>query len=153
MRKYRFLPTTDYRAALEQTGDVQVGARARRILWRRFAVSLVGLAMIAVAVAVSSTLLGSSKPADATHAIDVRCETCGNEFTLTASPDLVFPVACPKCKERAAKELWACRQCGNRFIPPDIQNDPSCPKCKSRNIGSAAAARRAAADSAGAERP
>jgi predicted RNA-binding Zn-ribbon protein involved in translation (DUF1610 family) len=128
-----------YQRALERTGDVTVGAYARRLLLKRIALGLVGVALIVGAVGLYH-LLDHDRPAAATGAQQVlRCRSCGAEQVVAPDPQRSFPATCGQCAERAVWPLWECRSCGKRFVP--VESDAfavRCPKCGGTEVGTAA---------------
>lgn len=136
------LNLTDYRAVLTSTGELEIGAYARRKRRRRMLVAWAGVALILVGAGVAWMLWQpESAPATDGYPVVVRCVTCAWEGTIRTSARHAFPLTCPRCKERSAREVWRCRNpaCGARFVPDDPTRTPSCPICKGTRVGSAAA--------------
>src|SRR5215510_14456582 len=114
----RSLSLSDTRAVLATTGDLVVGAYARRIRRKRIGIALVGVLLIASA---GGTYYALQAPADRTHSgsyrVIVRCSKCNKDRQVDMQPGQTFPLLCPTCKERACHQLWQCRKCGKRFVP------------------------------------
>lgn len=132
----------DYRAALNSTGEIEVGARAVRRFRRRVAAALLGVSLVGAALLLYYALRGTAPAGSGQYEVDLRCITCGLTQTRSIRAGAEDPLICPKCGQRALKVVWACRQCGWRFVPGEPREFIRCPKCRSSAVGSAAAARR-----------
>ncbi len=134
----RTLSLGDPRSVLATRGDLEIGAFARRARRRRLGIALGGVALI-VAAGLVFYFLG--EPADSAagdaYRVAIRCITCGyssDDFAVRTTQS--FPMACPGCKELSCKQVWQCRRCGNRFVPP-AAFPVVCPAtgCGSSNVG------------------
>ena len=136
-----FDDSTDLRRALDRVGDVEIGAWVRRRRRKRVLVSLAGLLLVALAVVVYVSLrIDRGVRRQDGYAADFRCITCEEEFSSRLDFGQQTPLVCPKCGERSAKQVWICRDCGDRFIPVGPLESVRCPQCGSYRVGSAAAA-------------
>jgi len=131
-----------YRRGLDATGDIQVGAYARRQRRRRILLSLLGLALIGGAVGLYAglrhwVLQPAAETRGRPYAVKVRCISCGYSATLDVSSGQTFPLECPVCGERGCKQLWKCRACGHEFLPAESGNEKRCPRCGNSAVGSA----------------
>ncbi len=73
------------------------------------------------------------------YAVRVRCGECGHTETIRAGFRQSFPLVCSRCGQRAARELWKCRDCGELFVPKGGTEEHRCPRCGGARAGSAAA--------------
>ncbi|MCG3128589.1 MAG: hypothetical protein CHACPFDD_03478 [Phycisphaerae bacterium] len=135
----------DYRAAMNATGEIEVGARAVRRFRRRMAAALLGVTLVGAALLLYFTLRGQSPAGGDEYEADLRCITCSLTQTRRIRAGTEDTLMCPKCGQRSLKVVWACRQCGWQFVPAGSADFVRCPKCRSSAVGSAAAARRDAA--------
>jgi DNA-directed RNA polymerase subunit RPC12/RpoP len=132
---------TDYRAVMNGTGDVSVGAYARVQRRKRILVGLAGVALIGGAVLVHTVL----RPREANVAggplpVLVRCvaEGCGYEGVMPVPRGQAeSEIVCPKCMQHSCRKVWQCRNCGAQFVPKRGAPDIRCPKCRSRQVGAA----------------
>jgi Zn finger protein HypA/HybF involved in hydrogenase expression len=120
-------------------GDVLVGAYARRLARRRLWLIGFGLALIGLAVVIYRNLEPAGSAVD-TRPVLARCVECGFEGPLRVPIAARGTFECPTCHARGARELWACRKCGERFLPPVTYETRVCPACDSSEVGSAALA-------------
>jgi predicted RNA-binding Zn-ribbon protein involved in translation (DUF1610 family) len=133
-----------YQRGLESTGEVRIGAYARRQRRRRVLVALLGVLLIAGAVGLYMGLHywmphPGTGAAAGTYPVKVRCVSCGYSATLDVPYEgITFPLTCPRCGERACKQLWKCRACGEEFLPEEGSAEKRCPACGSLEVGSAA---------------
>lgn len=141
-RRRRILASTDYRDALYGEGDVEIGAWVRRRRRQRVLMSLGGILLVAIAVAVYALLDGGiGHGFMRRYDVVVRCPLCKSDAELRIEFTQTFPLVCPNCGEQRARLLSECRVCGKRFLPPFVSHDQTCPDCGSRNVGSAAVER------------
>lgn len=132
---------TDYRSVPRGSGDVAVGAYARRQRRWRLALALVGLVLIAGA----GWVFVLTRPKDVfdskrSHPVAVECTKCHARSTAQVDTAAsVFPLECPFCHERACHKLWECAACGRQFLHKGGGAVLSCPHCRSRRVGTAKA--------------
>jgi len=128
----------------DQTGavEVEIGVRAERRRLRRLIAGVAGVALTVVAFAFAWMLTPArGQPAGQQHPVRVACSRCGLEETRQVKARDSFPLVCTRCAERAADEIWRCRDCGRTF-PADrtARGEQACPSCGSVRVGSAVAA-------------
>lgn len=132
---------TDYRAAMNATGDVSVGAYARAQRRNRILLGLAGVALIGGAVFVHMFL----RPREAGVAggplpVLVRCvaEGCGYEGAMAVPRGQAeSEIVCPKCGQHSCRKVWQCRSCGAQFVPKRGAFEIRCPDCGGRQVGAA----------------
>jgi DNA-directed RNA polymerase subunit RPC12/RpoP len=130
----RLVELKSYDDALRRTGDVLVGAAARRQRRRRVALGLVGVALIAAA-GVLYAFLNQRETGPQPPGVLVRCTLCAQESKLPADPQRVYPTVCPNCGKITARTLWECRRCNFRFVLMDPVTTARCPQCGSDAVG------------------
>ena len=136
MRRNSITDMRSYRAALDGTGDVSVGAYARRMLVRRVMLAGVGVLLTLAAVMLYFMLKPDRGHLTAESTITVKCVACGHEQQLVVDPRRDYPVVCPACGERAAEPVWECLRCGERFVPQGGTDDiVRCPNCGGTQVG------------------
>lgn len=134
------LELRDYRRALTHSGDVSVGAFARRRRRTRILIATGGAALLLLAGVLYSFLRPPARTIPATFEVHVLCAAaeCGHVAQLRVPVGRQFPIACPACGQHAARPLWRCHECSHEFLPRD-ESAPACPRCRSTKVGSAAA--------------
>lgn len=138
-RRRRPIDLEAYRRGLDSTGEVRVGAYARRQRRRRALLALFGLVLIVGAVGLYSALRPEPEATGQTYPVRVQCISCGYAGTLDVPfKETTFPLTCPQCGERACKQIWKCRACDHEFIPGAGGEPIRCPACGSSEVGSAA---------------
>jgi hypothetical protein len=126
------------------SGDVLVGAYARRLARQRLAMVAFGVLLLTAALLLYWNLQpGGEGPG--MRPVVVRCVECQFEGQMMVPVAARGSFECPSCQARGAREIWACRRCGERFLPPMTYELRKCPKCGSEEVGSAVAAGGAAA--------
>jgi hypothetical protein len=139
---------SDYRSVLRSTGDVAVGAYARHQRRRQFLVAVAGLALIGGAAWIGAAILPRDPGVSgATYPVAVECQQCKYRGVLhLAAGAVAYPLACPKCRQRACYKLWECGSCGYQFVnKKGPQQAVTCPRCGGRNVGTAETVRDPAA--------
>lgn len=136
-RRRRPIDLEAYRRGLDSTGEVRVGAYARRQRRRRALLASFGLVLIVGAVGLYSALRPEREATGQTYPVKVRCISCGYSATLEVPFQQTFPLSCPRCGEKACKELWKCRACGHEFLPDQRADEKHCPACGSSEVGTA----------------
>lgn len=128
----------DYRTVLETSGEIEVGAYARRRRRRRMLVAAIGIGLTLLAAVLTWVLWppDDTAPPDSYAAV-AQCRTCGYRATLPVGRQQVFPLVCPKCQERAMAEVWRCQACARQFTPLTPEEQTRCPSCGSRRVGTA----------------
>jgi Zn finger protein HypA/HybF involved in hydrogenase expression len=138
-RRRRPIDLEAYRRGLDATGEVRVGAYARRQRRRRALLASIGLVLIAGAVGLYSALAPEAETAEQTYPVSVQCVSCRYTGTLEVPfKQTTFPLKCPQCGERACKQVWKCRACDHEFLPGTGDEPIRCPACRSSEVGSAA---------------
>lgn len=138
IRRRRTLDLTDYRSVLATTGDLEVGAYARRQQRRRILIALGGLGLIAAAYWLFAQLsvidpgIGQDR-----YEVKVRCVSCSYAGRVEVPLDQTFPTICPECGQRALRRVWECRECRTEFLPKPGAPRVRCPSCGSEKVGSA----------------
>lgn len=129
------LGVRDLQQVLESSGDISIGAYARRTQRRRILIGIVGVALILGAVAVylmvANLQAGETEPVT----VELRCRQCGADTVMNDDPERSYPIACPKCGAQAVWPLWQCRYCEHKFLPPIGKEEVRCPMCDSRDVG------------------
>jgi hypothetical protein len=141
-RSRRILTLTDTQSVLATTGELHIGAYARRARRRRMGLALVGLGLIAGAGAIYWAIRPPREAQElASYKVRVRCTTCGRESVESVATSQSFPLVCPNCRERACKQVWRCKKCGLQFVPERLGGATVCPnpQCRSTQVGSDAA--------------
>ena len=117
MRRARLSRDPDYRAVLESTGDVSLGAYARAERRRRILIGIGGTTLIAGALGLYFAVRPrDSHPAAGTVPVVVQCvaDDCGYSGVVRIRLGAaVFPVECPRCKRFSCQKVWECRDCGH----------------------------------------
>ena len=125
-----------YRAALDRTGDITVGAYARRMRTRRIMLAGVGVLLTLAAISLYFLLRSDRGTPSEAAVITLRCAACGHEHDVPVDPARAYPVVCPACGERAAEPLWECQRCGQRFLPQVLDDGiVHCPRCGGTAVG------------------
>lgn len=123
---------------LPREGEIEFGARGRRRRQRNIAVALLGVGLIGGAVWLYWALLPHDKAAlDGKVPVKVQCASCGYVGEQRIRQGQTFPITCPKCGQRTAKQLWRCGKCKHEFVPPSQAGPYRCPRCGSQSVGSA----------------
>ena len=132
---------TDYRAVLNGTGDVSVGAYARVQRRKRILVGLAGVALIGGAVLVHTLLQPrETGVGGGPLSVLVRCvaEGCGYEGAMPVPRGQAeWELLCPRCGQHSCRKIWQCRACGGLFVPKRGTPELRCPDCGSRQVGAA----------------
>ncbi|MCK4343024.1 MAG: hypothetical protein KAY37_15020 [Phycisphaerae bacterium] len=138
-RRRRPANLTDYRAVLDSTGDIAIGAYARQQRRRRILIAMAGIGLIGGAVWLYTTLRPSAEiDWSELRPVAVECVKCGHrEVMFVKAGEPSFPLKCPVCQERACHKLWECRDCGYQFLNIGQDVVLECPKCHSRRVGTA----------------
>jgi hypothetical protein len=142
MERRRALNLTDTRAVLATSGDVAIGAYARRVRRKRAGIAALGVLLI---LGAGATYWALREPADratlGTYRVLLRCATCGYQAGMEVATSQAFPLACPACKERACRPVWQCRKCGREFVADQREVPTVCPNvdCRSAEVGGARA--------------
>jgi len=136
----QIIGTGPYGPALAKSGDVGVGAWARRQRRRQIVRGVSGLVLLVGAFVLYVSLrpdTGSDNGSQ--YSVRVKCTSCGHEATIVVPVAQSFPIECPACKEQTAARLWRCAHCGNTFVPKRSGRSSVivCPKCRSSDVGSA----------------
>lgn len=83
-----------------------------------------------------SPMVGAEPPGFAS--VTVRCMSCGvDQVVRRPASETDDAAVCPRCGQRALHKLWACRECGDRFVPGALADAVKCPRCGSMQVGSA----------------
>jgi len=123
---------------LEASGDVSVGAYARRQRRRQILIGSIGALLIAGAAVVYVLLRPyDNAAADDRYPIRTQCQACGYRDTFHVPHNQSFPMKCPSCGEVAVQPIWRCRACGHEFVPAQRGAETRCPICGSERVGSA----------------
>ncbi|MFH1747131.1 MAG: hypothetical protein ABIG44_08835 [Planctomycetota bacterium] len=135
----------DYRSALHTRGDVEIGIMAIRRRRRNIVIAVMGILFIAGACWLYLSLQPAENDivtGDEYH-VKVQCinEECGYVGVVRVKAGQKFPLKCPKCGQRSARQLWQCRnpECGQEFLPTEVGKTIRCPKCGSTSVGTAVA--------------
>ena len=127
------------RLGLDSTGEIRIGAYARRQRRRRLLVGALGVSLIAAAVWMYFELRPDVSPDNPErYPVVLRCGDCGEVSETDVRFGQTFPAKCSKCGEVACRPLWQCRDCGARFVPDQTGAAIHCPECNSLAVGSAA---------------
>lgn len=137
-RRRRPIDLEAYRRGLDSTGEVRVGAYARRQRRRRALLALFGAALIVGAVGLYWALCPKAEETEETYPVKVECISCDYSGTLEVPFGQTFPLTCPVCGEKGCKELWKCRACAHQFLPEPSTGEKQCPACGSQSVGTAA---------------
>lgn len=129
-------PLSDYRAIVESSGDIEIGARARRVRQRRVVVGLAGLTLLALAVGAYWALQGPSEADPSSYLVKVHCNACHLYEERLVTARTTFPLRCGRCNESLAQQVWTCRVCGAEFEPQTGPQFLECPSCRSLRVGS-----------------
>jgi Zn finger protein HypA/HybF involved in hydrogenase expression len=123
------------RNALDENGEIRVGAFARRQVRRRWMFGAFGVSLIVLAAGLYWGLGTDRDGPEHLPTVALRCVACGFDLSRPLPPDQHFPLVCPKCEQRAVRPLWVCRKCSERFLPPLQSDTIRCPKCGSDQVG------------------
>jgi DNA-directed RNA polymerase subunit RPC12/RpoP len=140
--KRRVSNLNDYRAVLNSSGEIVVGAYARAQRRRRLLIAGLGLALIGTALWLFMLLRPAElQPLPAGSRVVVQCvaPACGFRGPVVVPPDANFPLKCPKCGARSVQKVWVCRDCGHEFLPKGGIAELRCERCGSQRIGTAEA--------------
>lgn len=119
--------------------EISIGAYARRQRRRRLWIGALGVLLMGGAAGVYWALRPpESGPETGNYAVRIQCGECGHSETIRVSFRQSFPMVCPRCRQRAARELWKCRDCGEVFVPRGGAEEHRCPRCGGVRVGSAA---------------
>lgn len=137
----RSISLSDTRSVLATTGDLAVGAFARRARRKRIGIALLGVLLIGAAGVSYWALREPPEHVGSFRAV-VRCSKCGVEAPVTVAAGQVFPLTCDACHERTLRQVWQCQKCGHRFVPDGRGVPTNCPRsgCRSAAVGAAAPA-------------
>ena len=131
----------DYRALLDTTGELEIGAYARRVRRRRAFVGICGVVLLALAwMAYWALQPRDERTAAQRFSVKVLCTKCGAAVEREATVRDALPLRCPRCDSRHAQVLWTCRACNSEFTARKIGQLLECPHCHSMRVGSSAAA-------------
>jgi DNA-directed RNA polymerase subunit RPC12/RpoP len=131
----------DYRALLDTTGELEIGAYARRVRRRRAIAGVFGVLLFATAcVAYVAMQPRDERTAKRSFTVKVLCTHCGTTTERTTNAREPLPMTCERCNLRTAHVLWTCRVCNAEFVAGSIGRLLECPHCHSAQVGSAAAA-------------
>lgn len=119
------------------SGEVGIGAYARRQRRRNWLIAAFGLALLVGAGWLYTALRQTpSDPRDSLQqVIKCHCISCGFEGEVKV--DLRESWLCPQCGQRGLRELWRCDDCGNEFTPTGEALLERCPNCGSQRVGAA----------------
>ncbi len=140
-RRRETLEYRDLRKYIERTGDISIGAYARRQRWQRIGVSVIGALLIVFAgVFLWRMQVGGAADAGRLRQL-LACTQCGRQETRPVDADVVLPLTCTACQRRTLFPLWRCALCNKTQIWPQREGDatlegPSCktPQCTGRMI-------------------
>ena len=122
---------------MESTGDLAIGASARRLRNRRIAVGGLGAVLILVALWLYLALSPrDANSLESSYPVRVHCENCGAGGERRLDGSEPFPLLCPECRQRTLRAMWKCRKCGREFDPPMAEVYLVCPSCQSMAVGS-----------------
>jgi hypothetical protein len=121
--------------ALDENGEIGIGAFARRQMRRRWMFGAFGVCLMAMAGGLYWGLGGDRDRSSHTPIVALRCGGCGHAESRALPLDQPFPMVCPGCVQPALRPLWICRDCKEQFLPA-LKIDPvRCPKCNSDQVG------------------
>ncbi|MCA9243805.1 MAG: hypothetical protein KDA32_07635 [Phycisphaerales bacterium] len=125
-------------STLSTSGEVSIGAFARRQRIRRLALGAFGVALAVIGVFVYRwiTIPDVTNPRFG-YAVEMRCRVCGHEIRTQVAHSQRFPDVCENCGEMGMDPLWKCLGCGYEFVPKASEN-VTCPICLSPKVGAAA---------------
>lgn len=128
----------DLRQALESSGDITIGAYARRTRRRRMLIGLLGVVLILGAFGVYLLVVNMQSTPAPVVTLTLRCKQCGTEMTLEDNPQRSYPTACQACEAQAVWPIWQCRYCEHKFLPVgsgESGAEVRCPMCDSTDVG------------------
>lgn len=127
-----------YRLDIDAADELRVGRHARRVLMRRLAMALSGVALIAAAAWLYGSLAADGPAAADTFVAVAQCRACGarQEAKFRLAGDA--PPTCRACAKAALAPLWRCEECKAEFLADEGRTDlVRCPSCGGASVGAA----------------